>query len=113
MVLELLTRLAATPTATTTNNETNVNTNEFTNAFNTNTPAGAVGPNVENNDLGPGIEEPPNVGHSRYGWISLEPENPSLSFTRTSPPLVQKNNFPSTSLPRQVLYCYDNDDVAS
>ena len=25
---------------------------------------------------------PHQAGHSRYGWISLEPENPSLSFTR-------------------------------
>jgi len=102
MVLELLTRLAATSTTTTTNNETNVNTNDFTNAFNTNNNAGVAGPNVENNDLRPSIEEHPNMGHSRYGWISLEPENPSLSFTtRSSPPLVQKNHFPSTSLPRQ------------
>jgi len=103
MVLELLTRLAATPTTTTTpNNETSVNTNDFPNAFNiTNDSNTATGHNVENHEMGPSREEPSNMGPSRYGWISLEPENPSLSFTRTSPPLVQNKNFPPTSLPRQ------------
>jgi len=108
MVLELLTRLAATPTTattaapTTTHNETNFNnTNDFTNAFNANNTNAGAGPKVDCNDHS--IEEPSNGGHPRYGWISLEPENPSLSFTRTSPPLVQKKSFPSTSHPRQGL----------
>ena len=68
MVLELLTRLAATPT---TNNETNVNTNNFTNAFNiTNNTNAVTGPSVENQDLGPSIEEPSNVSNFRYNQSS-------------------------------------------
>ena len=64
MVLELLTRLAATPTTTattTTHNETNFNnTNDFTNAFNANNTNADAGPhNVDCNDHS--IEEPSNV----------------------------------------------------
>ena len=66
MVLELLTRLAATPTTattaapTTTHNETNFNnTNDFTNAFNANNTNAGAGPKVDCNDHS--IEEPSNV----------------------------------------------------
>ena len=67
MVLELLTRLASTPT--TTSNANNINSNEsshdFTNTFNTNTKGGAR-PNPDNNDVDPSIEEPPNVSQVTF-----------------------------------------------
>ena len=72
MVLELLTRLAATPTTTptaptTTHNETNFNnTNDFTNAFNAHNTNSGAGPNVDCNDHSK--EEPSTVS---TGVVSL------------------------------------------
>ena len=89
MVLELLTRLASTPT--TTSNANNINSNEsshdLTNSFNTNTKGGAR-PNPDNNDVDPSIEEPPNVSQVTFIVIDVIIQTMIINISGIFDPLI-------------------------